>query len=137
MPGFAVRWGLSFNPMTTKFQPRAAGQAAHTFTLREVPALDGSGATAHELETDGHTVAHIYPDTGENYAGLVLSALSASARLTAENARLRSALSAIVARVNGEWDHPALVAYGPLQTDSAADCYAIAEAALSAKEGQP
>jgi len=55
--------------------PAAAGHTpGPKLTLREVPALDGSGATAHEIETDGHTVAHVYPDTGENFAALLASA---------------------------------------------------------------
>lgn len=51
-----------------------AGFTPGPFTLREVPALDGSGAIAHEIEIEGHTVAHVYPDTGENYATLLASA---------------------------------------------------------------
>lgn len=61
----------------------AAGEAGHLFTLREVPALDGSGATAHELETSGHTVAHVYPDTGEDFAAFIVRACNSHAGLLA------------------------------------------------------
>jgi hypothetical protein len=69
------------NPMTTQHDTNAAGEAAHTFTLCQVPALDGSVAIAHEMETDGHTVAHIYPDTGEDYAAFIVRACNSHAAL--------------------------------------------------------
>ena len=37
------------------------------------------------------------------------------------------ALEAIRARIAGEWDNPALVAFGPLSTDTLADVDAIAK----------
>lgn len=56
-------------------------------------------------------------------------------RATARHAELVEALEAIKARVNGEWDTPALMAFGPL-SDTAADCAEIARQALSrAQEG--
>lgn len=43
--------------------------------------------------------------------------------------RAKKALEAIRARLNGEFDHPALVAYGALQ-DTHTDCFRIIESAL-------
>ena len=54
-------------------------------------------------------------------------------RLLADNARLRAALRAIVARASGDFDQPDLVAYGPLAM-SEWDMMMIARAALAACE---
>lgn len=76
--------------------------------------------------------------TAEQNCAFIVTACNAYDGLVAENKRLREALEAVEARVNGEWDHPALVAHGQLQTDGAIDCLAIARAVLAAsKEGQP
>ena len=42
------------------------------------------------------------------------------------------ALSAIIARLDGNWDHPDLMAHGPLFEDELKDIRAIAETALEA-----
>ena len=42
-----------------------------------------------------------------------------------------TALQAIIARVDGRFDDPALLAFGPLSTDAAQDCKAIAASALA------
>ena len=47
---------------------------------------------------------------------------------------MKEALRAIQARIVGEFDNPALVAFGPL-TSPDLDIYAIAGAALAAAEG--
>ena len=47
------------------------------FRLVEVTAPDGLGL-AHEIEMDGHTVALVYPDTGEDFAGRILKALNSA-----------------------------------------------------------
>ena len=41
-----------------------------------------------------------------------------------------AALRAIVARITGEWDHPDLMAVGPLTADSNQDILRIARGAL-------
>ena len=46
------------------------------------------------------------------------------------------ALEAIKARINGEWDHPALVAIGALHTNPETDCLRIAEAAIAKAKGE-
>jgi hypothetical protein len=46
----------------------------------------------------------------------------------------RNALLAIKARINGEWDHPALMEIGPLHHDQLTDVLSIIERAL---ESQP
>src|SRR5690349_9189461 len=50
---------------------------------------------------------------------------------TTREKALEAALRAIRARVVGEYDQPELVAFGPLSTDSAHDCSAIASLALA------
>lgn len=67
-------------------------------------------------EGDGRTVAVTY-DAKD--AGLIANA-----------PRMRDALLAIRARIEGEFDNPALVAHGPLLVDSSKDCLAIAQHAL-------
>ena len=55
------------------------------------------------------------------------------ANLAGERAKLEAmtkGLEAICARVNGEFDHPALVAYGPLLPDMGADVYAKTQSAM-------
>ena len=52
--------------------------------------------------------------------------------LRSENKRLRAALRAVQARIDGEWDHPALVALGPLSTDTDLDVRYIIQSALAA-----
>lgn len=42
--------------------------------LKPVPAFDGLGE-AHELETENHTIAHIYPDSGD-WAHYILQAVN-------------------------------------------------------------
>lgn len=58
-----------------------------------------------------------------------------NARLIAAAPDMLSALRAIEARAEGEWDHPALVAFGPLTPDTSADILAIARMALRSVEG--
>ncbi len=48
---------------------------------------------------------------------------------------LKTALEAIVARIKGEWDHPALKATGPLRTPTTDDVLAFAENALATASG--
>lgn len=49
---------------------------------------------------------------------------------------LLEALGAIAARINGEWDDPALVAFGPLSIDAQSDCLRIARAAIDRALGE-
>jgi hypothetical protein len=93
MPGFAVHWGLNFNPMTTKSQPRAAGQAAHKAPLGTVRIMECDDMDTRELWDDSGAFCSIVADL----APFALSALSDSARLTAENARLTASHAALVA----------------------------------------
>lgn len=48
---------------------------------------------------------------------------------------LLEALEAIEARISGTWDNPALVAFGPLSTNTDADCLSIARAAIAKANG--
>jgi len=50
-----------------------------------------------------------------------------------ELAAKTKALKAIVARIQGVYDDPALMAFGPLSASIKTDCLAIAEAALGPK----
>lgn len=45
---------------------------------------------------------------------------------------VEKAMRAVQARINGEWDQPDLVAFGPLLPDTTSDCLRIADAALAA-----
>ena len=54
-----------------------------------------------------------------------------TAQLFRSAPELLSALNAIVARIQGEWDQPDLIAYGPLHTSSEHDCERIARAAIA------
>lgn len=89
---------------------------------------------------DNPTICHLYQDvTPEDSVtiGRWLEALpnaTANARLIASAPELLSALNAIVARIQGDWDHPDLVRYGPLQLASH-DCLEIARAAIAKAEG--
>jgi len=49
---------------------------------------------------------------------------------------LMSALEAIKARINGVYDCPALVAFGPLHHDTQWDCLRIAEEAIAKAKGE-
>lgn len=51
----------------------------------------------------------------------------ANAILISEAPNMKKALEAIVARINGEWDHPSLVAHGPLLANSDEDILIIAQ----------
>lgn len=58
------------------------------------------------------------------------------ARLIAAAPDLLAALEAIAARVDGVFDDPALMAFGPLSIDTGADCSAIARAAIAKAKGE-
>ena len=45
-------------------------------------------------------------------------------------------IAAIIARIQGEWDHPDLQAFGPLSTDTLADVLAIAKMAQGIRSHQ-
>ena len=60
----------------------------------------------------------------------------ADARLMAAAPKMLRALEAVEARIHGVYDHPALMEYGPLHTDSDKDVLRIAEEAIKkATEG--
>lgn len=60
----------------------------------------------------------------------------AIAELEAQRAELLAALKAIKARIDGDYDNPALVAFGPLHTDISLDCALLADAAIAKAEGR-
>lgn len=91
---------------------------------------NGRGANQYAVQSAGNKQPVAWCDTLEQARHL-------AAKLTTNQARIKeleAALRAIVARVDGEWDNPALVAVGGLSTDTATDCEQIARAVLS-KEG--
>jgi hypothetical protein len=59
----------------------------------------------------------------------------ANANLLAAAPELLAALEAIEARINGVYDCPALVAFGPLHHDTQWDCLRIAEEAINKAKG--
>ena len=56
---------------------------------------------------------------------------TANARLIAAAPELLDALQAIAARINGVWDDPALMAFGPLSLDSDEDILKLANTAIA------
>ena len=56
-------------------------------------------------------------------------------RVSEQRDELLTALEAIRARINGVFDHPALVAFGPLDTCEG-DCAEIARAAIAKATGE-
>ena len=56
--------------------------------------------------------------------------------LIAATPDLLAALEAIKARINGVYDCPALVAFGPLHHDTQWDCLRIAEEAIAKAKGE-
>lgn len=58
------------------------------------------------------------------------------AYLIAQAPAMFAALQAIVARIHGEFDHPALLKYGALSVNTTSDCDSIARSALSAASGK-
>ena len=60
----------------------------------------------------------------------------ANVRLMAVAPTMATTLRAIVARINGEWDNPDLVAMGPLSVDSSDDIRDWSEAAIAKAEGR-
>ena len=67
--------------------------------------------------------------------GADMAEQNANARLIASAPDVLAALEAIRARTHGEYDHPALVAYGPL-SDVVTDCAIIAHAAIQKARGE-
>lgn len=59
----------------------------------------------------------------------------ANAHLIAAAPDMLRALEAIRARIDGDWDHPSLVAMGPLNTDIILDCARYADAAITRARG--
>jgi hypothetical protein len=59
----------------------------------------------------------------------------ANAALIAAAPYMYEALKAIVARIMGEWDYPALVKFGPLSVSTETDCATIAAEALQVANG--
>ena len=99
----------------------AANHTAGPWTCKPTASLGPQWAVYSESDTRGATIAVEY-DHDEN--------TEANARLLAAAPDLLAALRAIEARAEGEWDHPALVAFGPLTPDTSADILALARAAL-------
>lgn len=97
--------------------------------------MNHEGAWQSEVRTDlGELVAVAYgnSNTGdrsaESRAALIVRAVNAHDALVA-------ALEAIQARLVGEWDHPALVAYGPCREVAEIDTLEITRAALALVRG--
>ena len=67
--------------------------------------------------------------------GQLKSESVANARLIAAAPDLLEALNAIFARINGEWDNPALVSFGELSINSDFDILRIANHAIRKAEG--
>ncbi len=72
----------------------------------------------------GYTIDdHTNPPTA--YKGDRFNPMVRATTYTERETILIEALFAVGARINGDFDHPALVAYGPLLPDTETDCLAI------------
>lgn len=82
-------------------------------------------------ENTGRTVALLYSitQTDDANAALIVRAVNAHEALV-------RALEAIVARIVGEYDHPSLMAVGPLLPNTQEDVKRFAQAALRAAKGE-
>jgi hypothetical protein len=86
---------------------------------------------------NGYTIDdHTNPPTA--YKGERFNPTVWTTTYTEREAILINALFAVGARINGEFDHPALLAFGPLLPDTETDCLAIVVKSLEkAGVGQP
>jgi hypothetical protein len=120
----------------TNEKPHAAGQAAHTPT----PWLswndyDEDGDTG-DILIGANTLSSIV--VVQDGIGNACPKANAAfiVRACNSHAILMAALEAIVARIDGDWDKPELMAVGALSIDTEADCSLIARRALfQAKSG--
>lgn len=88
-----------------------------------------SGFTSHYLlDANGKTVAAIDAKNGDANAAFIERACNSHEALLV-------ALEAVQARVDGDWDNPALVAIGPQLASMSADVRFIVEAALKLAKG--
>ena len=99
--------------MTTRWKVDNAPDADDFFTIRQA---DG---TEHG-RTDVEPIATVYL---KRHADSIVRDHNAAQGL-------RGALQAIAARIQGEYDNPALVKQGSLSTDIRTDCLNYAQAAL-------
>jgi hypothetical protein len=115
--------------------PHTLSAAAQTpFRITAMPAPRGKDYGSNIYNARGSFIATVPNDFTQNGAADALAVAAFMVKACNSHASLVAALEAIQARVNGEFDHPALVPFGPLQADASSDCYAIAQAALSAQE---
>lgn len=93
----------------------------------------------HNVDVDNE---HAIIDGKGTYLGLFRATVAdedcgkANARLIAAAPAMLAALEAIIARIDGEYDNPALVAFGPLSIDTETDCKDIAVAAIAKARGE-
>ena len=85
------------------------------------------------LDSIGHVIVTEIYGTFKN--GRTTGEAEANARLIAAATDLLAALRAIVARINGVWDDPDLLAFGELLPDTEADIEAIASQAIAKARG--
>lgn len=81
-----------------------------------------NGQSAIYSEANGQTISVVYT-SGED------------ARLIAAAPELLAALQAIKSRINGVWDDPALMAFGPLSVNGDDDILELATAAIAKATG--
>ena len=94
----------------------------------------------HEVDSDGKHHDYV---RGQYYIAEILPIsksqqcmVDANARLIAAAPEQNEALQAIVARINGDFDHLALLKYGPLSPNTESDCLFIAQAAIAKARGE-
>lgn len=95
-------------------------QSKHTPGLN-APCYSNPEGVTHKFEKDVN---------GKMLAVMRTYSMKAARTATAAP-ELLEALEAILARLNGEYDHPSLVKFGPLDINGDADVTALAEAAIA------
>lgn len=103
-------------------------------SIQHTPGPWKLSAPGNKITGGGVTLAHVYGHTPETRRVTDRSATAedaANARLIASAPELLSALKAIKARINGVWDDPDLMAFGPLSANGDDDILELTTAAIA------
>jgi hypothetical protein len=100
--------------------------------LKPATALPWRVSPAHQAQVQQSSGIARVTDCyhGQQDAAYIVTAANAYPRLMAENEALREALKASLARIEGDFDNPSLMAFGPLTTSTIDDVRCIANIAL-------
>ncbi len=119
--------------------------AAYLKWCKPSPRLGGRGLRKERAMNDAkqwrESVANEIHDAvraanGNISYGAITDALFAKVPVLAAAPELLEALTAIRARIAGEWDNPSLIKFGALSEDTEADIKKLAQAAIRKAEGR-